>query len=120
MTQHWSQPRLTRRISCHAAAVLTTRAGAYPCMCQNLSLGGAFLACPSQPEGDVVSLRVCLPSLGPVELDGKILYRNLAGCGVRFQNMAATALAVLRAFLGGLLEGDFSPADPGRGSPLAR
>ena len=35
-----------------------------------------FVRCEQCPEGDQVSMIVCLPSLGPVELDGEVVVRS--------------------------------------------
>lgn len=92
--------RKNPRIVCNAAAVLTTARGTYPGVCESLSAGGAFVRCRECPAEDRVALVVCLPSLGPVELAGEVLYRQSDGCGIKFTGFASAALFAIDAFMG--------------------
>jgi len=87
-------------VTCRTPALL--EAGSTHCAgeCERLSLRRAFVRCEAAPPGDAVQLTLCLPSLGPVEVDGKVLWRRLGGCSIRFTHLAAGALAALCTFLG--------------------
>ena len=100
MVEQSKSSRKNPRIVCNAAAVVITRRGTYPGVCESLSPGGAFVRCDRCPAEDQVSLIVCLPSLGPVELDGEVLYRQPEGCGIRFTGLASTALTAISTFMG--------------------
>ncbi len=92
--------RKNPRIACNAAAVITTDDGTYPGVCESLSPAGAFVRCDTSPPEDKVSVIVCLPSLGPVELDAEVLYRQPQGCGIRFTGLASAALMAISTFVG--------------------
>lgn len=92
--------RKNPRIVCNAAAVINTERGTYPGVCESLSEGGAFVRCPECPKSDRVSLVVCLPSLGPIELAGEVVYRRPEGCGIKFTGFASAALFAIDAFMG--------------------
>ena len=93
-------PRRHTRVPCTAAAIITTDGGTVSGVCENLSLGGAFVNCEPVPPGDSVSVTLCLPSLGPVELTGKVLRREARGCGIRFTHLASTALIAICTYIG--------------------
>ena len=98
-----SDPKSTRRyvrVACNAAAVITTDAGTFPGVCDSLSLGGAFVRCETTPSCDIVSMILCLPSLGPVEVTGEVLYRDPRGCGIRFTSLASNAMTAICTFVG--------------------
>lgn len=88
------------QISCNAAAVITTETGTYPGVCKELSLDGTYVRCEAQPTSDSVSLIVCLPSLGPIELNGEIRERRQDGCVIRFTNLASAAALAICTFMG--------------------
>jgi hypothetical protein len=100
MTQKPTTPRRNKRVACNAAAVITTDTGTFPGVCESLSLGGAFVSCEPAPPSDVVSMILCLPSLGPVEVTGEVLYREPRGCGIRFTHLASAALMAICTFVG--------------------
>ncbi|HEY3446014.1 MAG TPA: PilZ domain-containing protein [Myxococcales bacterium] len=100
MAEQTKPCRKNPRIVCNAAAVITTDGGTYPGVCESLSPGGAFVRCDACPSEDRVSVIVCLPSLGPIELDGEVLYRQPQGCGIRFTGLASAALMAICTFMG--------------------
>ena len=100
MSQDGKTPRRNTRIACNTAAVITSDAGTFPGVCESLSLGGAFVRCETAPASDSVSMILCLPSLGPVEVAGEILYREPEGCGIRFTHLASAAVVAICAFVG--------------------
>ncbi|MGC4120811.1 MAG: PilZ domain-containing protein [Myxococcales bacterium] len=100
MAEPFKRNRENPRIACNAAAIITTPRGTYPGVCESLSPGGAFVRCDHCPPDNRVTVIVCLPSLGPVELEGEILYRQPTGCGIRFTGPASSGLTTVQTFIG--------------------
>ena len=100
MAQDATRPHRHTRVCCNAAAVITTDQGTFPGVCVSLSRCGAFVTCDQAPSSDAVSMILCLPSLGPVEVAGEVLYRKPSGCGIRFTRIASTALIAICTFVG--------------------
>jgi hypothetical protein len=94
-----SQRRHTR-IACQAPAVISSPTGVLSGVCENLSLGGAFVRCERTPPCDRVSVTFHLPSLGPIEVAGEVLRSGPGGCGIRFTHLASTALVSICTFVG--------------------
>jgi hypothetical protein len=88
------------RVDCNAAAVITTETDTCPGVCESLSIAGAFVRCEAAPAQKDVSMILCLPSLGPVEVAGEILYREARGCGIRFTHVASAAVVAICTFVG--------------------
>jgi hypothetical protein len=92
MTRETIRPRRNTRVTCHATAVLSTDAGVFSGVCENLSLGGAFVSCEPAPSDGVVSVILYLPAQGPVEVAGEILRHEARGCGIRFSRLPSRTL----------------------------
>jgi Tfp pilus assembly protein PilZ len=85
-----SQPRLA--VSWHAA--LVSPRGGSPAQLKDISLGGAFVACPNPlPLGERFHIAIDLPGRRPLELKAEVVWSNLnvpadrvinRGMGIRF------------------------------------
>jgi len=95
MTWETTRPRRNTRVACHATAVLSTGAGVFAGVCENLSLGGAFVSCDPTPSYGAISMILYLPSQGPVEVAGEVLRHGAHGCGIRFPRLPSRALTAI-------------------------
>jgi hypothetical protein len=87
------------RIPCKVAAVVTLGDGSHTGVCENLSIGGAFVRGIGAPLSAAVSMSVTLPSVGPVEVVGEVRHSSSLGCGIRFTRIPPKALFAICAYV---------------------
>ena len=100
MTEPRPEAHGPHAVACLAPAVVCTETDTCPGVCESLSLEDAYVVCDEPPAGDEVSVVLCLPSLGPVEIGGRIHTRGPHGIAVHFTRLATTALLALCTFIG--------------------
>ena len=100
MATIFSTPRRYSRVACHAAATVSFGGATVLGTCENLSLGGAFFRGAAPPLSGSVTMTLCLPSVGPVEMSGEVCHGDQAGCGIRFTRLPSQALAAICAYVG--------------------
>ncbi len=71
--------------------------------CENISLGGMFVACAALPVGANLEWTVDLPApIGPVQVVGEVRFvRAASGVGVRFTRLTPNDITKLRTFIAG-------------------
>lgn len=97
-----TQPRRFNRVSCNAAAVVTTAHDTLAGVCENLSLGGAYVSGAPAPTAKSVTMAFCLPSVGPVEVAGEVRHGTEKGFGIRFTHLPPRALMAICSYVGSL------------------
>ncbi|MGC4117990.1 MAG: PilZ domain-containing protein [Myxococcales bacterium] len=96
----FSAERQHTRIPCFAPAVVESGGEMVAGVCENISLGGAFFRGAPRPRTPFVQMVLCIPSLGPVEVEGEVRHACADGFGVRFTWLSPAAALGIRIFLG--------------------
>ncbi|MGC4113155.1 MAG: PilZ domain-containing protein [Myxococcales bacterium] len=100
--QTFTQRRYAR-VPCNAAAVVTLGERRASGICDSLSVGGAFFKGEAAPARSPLKLVLCLPSMGPIEVEGEVCYSREDGIGIRFTQLPPNALMAICAYVGATL-----------------
>lgn len=102
-TKTYPVQRRYTRVPCNAAAVVTQGEHTAAGICDSLSVGGAFFKGESAPAKATVKMVLCLPSMGPIEVEGEVCYARADGIGIRFTQLPPVALMAICTYVGSTL-----------------
>ncbi len=101
-TRTFTQRRYVR-VPCNAAATITRGDRTTAGVCDSLSVGGAFFRGEAAPARAPVKMVLCLPSMGPIEVQGEVCYSRGEGIGIRFTQLPPGALMAICSYVGSTL-----------------
>ncbi|HEY3447172.1 MAG TPA: PilZ domain-containing protein [Myxococcales bacterium] len=102
-TKTFPVQRRYARVACNAAAVVTRGEHSAAGICDSLSIGGAFFKGEAAPARAPLKLVLCLPSMGPIEVEGEVCYSRADGIGIRFTQLPPNALMAICTYVGSTL-----------------
>jgi hypothetical protein len=97
--------RASARVAYPLDASCSTQSGHRSVRISDLSVSGCFIEClVMMGVGERVALRIELPSFGPIDVEGEVVYASPpAGCGVKFIDTPRSTVLVLQAAVDALL-----------------